>query len=225
MSPAQPRNSKSSSEDVLQYLVNYDVIILMDDSGSMSLFNGSSKSLWDRAMEVMQKVTEVAMKYDTDGIEIQFLNSNEGRTVKSMEDVRSLFKQVKPSCMTPLGKRLDEICGAHLDKLKTSQPPPKRCLIIAITDGEPTDAPRVKSTIQRTANELHESRTPLTQLGIQFVQIGNCVAATKFLKELDDEFEKRDIVDTVPYDGVDLTPEQMVKILVGAINRRVDNEK
>jgi hypothetical protein len=48
MSPAQPRNPKSSSEDVLQYLVNYDVIILMDDSGSMSLFNGSSKSLWDQ---------------------------------------------------------------------------------------------------------------------------------------------------------------------------------
>jgi hypothetical protein len=35
----------------------------------------------------------------------------------------------------------------------------------------------------------------------------------------------QDIVDTVPYDGVDLTPEQMVKILVGAINRRVDNQK
>ncbi|KAF9782214.1 hypothetical protein BJ322DRAFT_1074864 [Thelephora terrestris] len=182
---AKPRNLASSSEDSLQCLVNYDVIILMDDSGSMGDY-------WDQATDVMERVTEVAMKYDTDGIEIQFLNSNKGRIVKSKADVKSLFEKVEPSCLTPLGKRLDDICRDYLRKLEmTVFKPPKRCLIIAITDGSP----------------------------------GNCRFATKFLKELDDEFEKRDIVDTVPYDGVDLTPEQMVKILVGAINRRVDNQK
>ena len=33
-------------------------------------------------MEVMEKVTEIAMEYDTNGIEIQFLNSKNGRNVK-----------------------------------------------------------------------------------------------------------------------------------------------
>ena len=34
----------------------------------------------------------------------------------------------------------------------------------------------------------------------------------------------QDIVDTVPYDGYKLTYQDMVKILAGAINRRVDNQ-
>jgi hypothetical protein len=53
-------------------------------------------------MEVMQKVTEVAMKYDTDGIEIQFLNSNEGRTVK-----------VRPGTAMRLTKRPADLDGSR----------------------------------------------------------------------------------------------------------------
>ena len=34
----------------------------------------------------------------------------------------------------------------------------------------------------------------------------------------------QDIVDTVPHTGADLTSKELVKILVGAINRKVDNQ-
>lgn len=66
----------------------------------------------------------------------------------------------------------------------------------------------------------------LSQLGIQFVQIGNNPEATEFLNELDDDLSRvhgvRDIVDTTPYNGGNLSAELIVKILLGGINRRVD---
>ena len=40
----------------------------------------------------MERVTEVAMKYDTDGIEIQFLNSKNGRNVKVRPETVRLTK-------------------------------------------------------------------------------------------------------------------------------------
>ena len=44
----QPHDFTSSSENVLKHLVNYDVVILMDDSGSMSHYAGSHKRRWDQ---------------------------------------------------------------------------------------------------------------------------------------------------------------------------------
>ena len=40
----------------------------------------------------------------------------------------------------------------------------------------------------------------------------------------DFDWGSQDIVDTVPYSGVHLTSEGLVKILAGAINRKVDNQ-
>ncbi|KAJ6460857.1 hypothetical protein DFH09DRAFT_1348236 [Mycena vulgaris] len=67
---------------------------------------------------------------------------------------------------------------------------------IVITDGEATDDPK--------------------DLGIQFVQIRNDVAATRALKELDDDLHKlgdiRDIVDTTPYSMLNpVTTDELIK--------------
>ncbi|KAF9651713.1 hypothetical protein BDM02DRAFT_3184229 [Thelephora ganbajun] len=212
------------SEDVLKQLVDYDVVILMDDSGSMR------GSRWRQAVSVMKGVVKKAIEYDEDGIGIQFLNNNQRKIVKSVEEVERLFEGVQPRCSTPLGRRLGDICNGYLRSLKSAKRKPKRCLIVAITDGVPTDEQQVYAAIKNTANELDRLGAPLTQLGIQFVQIGNDGGAAAFLKELDDDLKGttegkvgRDIVDTVPYHGAELTSEELVKILIGAINRKVDN--
>ena len=49
----QPRDLKSSSEDALKHLVNYDVVILMDDSGSMGYQAGPHKRRWDLVWNVV----------------------------------------------------------------------------------------------------------------------------------------------------------------------------
>lgn len=80
--------------------------------------------------------------------------------------------------------------------------------------------------IAAAARRLDEGRYPLSQVGIQFVQIGNHRSATEYLRSLDDElqgeYHVRDIVDTTPYLGGRLNADTIIKILLGGINRRVD---
>lgn len=95
--------------------------------------------------------------------------------------------------------------------------------------GEPTDDP--ESVIVQAARRLDEGKFPLSQVGIQFVQIGSDHQAAKALAELDDGLSAahgvRDIVDTFPYtaEGSQLTVDNLTKILLGGINRRQDRRK
>lgn len=61
--------------------------------------------------------------------------------------------------------------------------PPKPVNFIVITDGVPTDD--VESVIVAAANRLERNNALLSQVGIQFFQVGNDSAATKSLKQLD----------------------------------------
>ena len=69
----------------------------------------------------------------------------------------------------------------------------------------------------------------LPQVGIQFVQIGNDITATRYLRKLDDDIANsvpkiRDIVDTTPYLGKEVSSDMIVKIMLGGINRREDQK-
>lgn len=76
-----------------------------------------------------------------------------------------------------------------------------------------------------------------TQVGIQFVQIGDDRKAAEFLRKLDDELSPkynftnsrldgraaRDMVDTTPYmEGKELSATRLIKILIGGISRKKD---
>ncbi|KAJ7830810.1 hypothetical protein B0H14DRAFT_2365550 [Mycena olivaceomarginata] len=68
-----------------------------------------------------------------------------------------------------------------------------------------------------------------SQIGVQFVQIGNDSRATRALKELDDDLHKtadiRDIVDTTPCTKLNpVTADGLIKVLLGGINRRIDEQ-
>ena len=65
----------------------------------------------------------------------------------------------------------------------------------------------------------------MRQVGIQFVQVGDDPDATAYLQSLDNDLKGvRDIVDTTPYLGGELTVDMIIKIVIGGINRRVDKE-
>ncbi|KAG9119166.1 hypothetical protein FRC07_005965 [Ceratobasidium sp. 392] len=93
-----------------------------------------------------------------------------------------------------------------------------------ITDGAPSDDP--ESVIIAAARRLDAGQFPLAQVGIQFIQVGDDSRASKALEELDSHLGKkhdvRDIVDTRPYTGSKLTPDLLIAILLGGINKRVD---
>lgn len=103
-------------------------------------------------------------------------------------EVEKLFQFVQPYGPTPTGHRLDELMSEYIGRLERAKDEgtktPKPVNFIVITDGVPTDDP--KSVIIAAARRLDAGRFLLSQVGIQFIQIGDDSKATKALKELDD---------------------------------------
>jgi len=228
---------QATYENALETLRRYNTVILVDDSGSMTnpIHAGSRYSRWDEATKALSKLASMASEYDTDGIDIYFLNSErKGLNMRDEASVSRLFRGFTPRGMTPIGQRLEDLMGDYLWEIERAhdsgilanlkQIKPVNYLII--TDGAPTDDP--ESVIVETARRLEARNFPLTQLGIQFVQIGNEKGAAQYLQRLDDNLSSthkiRDIVDTTPYYG-EITADGLIKILLGGINRKVDKEK
>ncbi|KAI6042826.1 hypothetical protein EDC04DRAFT_2866592 [Pisolithus marmoratus] len=194
-------------------------------------------SLWEEAMEALAGLVSIAAEYDSNGIDIHFLNYAESVLgIKDASSVEELFRHVEPDGFTPIGERLESLLSDYLRNLERAQRRHERgdssalkrikpVNFIVITDGCPTDDP--ESVIVAAARRLDARHFPLTQVGIQFVQIGNSRKATAFLRELDDalssQYRIRDIVDTTPYMNTKITADMLIKILLGGINRRVDN--
>jgi len=100
--------------------------------------------------------------------------------------------------------------------------------IIVITDGDADDG--VEDVIVRAAKKLDELEASLSQVGIQFFQIGEDEDAQAELNRLDTELKGkhriRDIVDTVSWDdpekGPSLSADSILKVVLGAVNRKLD---
>jgi len=79
--------------------------------------------------------------------------------------------------------------------------------------------------------KLDKMNAPLTQVGIQFLQVGDDDEAAKWLKSLDDDLEDdhdvRDYVDTRTFHDLQNSEEDFTAnlrgILLGAIDRDIDD--
>ncbi|KAF8416951.1 hypothetical protein EV426DRAFT_707012 [Tirmania nivea] len=247
LSPAARRPDRTSShrtEDYLSILKNFDTIFLIDDSPSMLYENR-----WEDTAAALASISEIATKYDSDGIDIHFLNSAEKDVtgVQSPDQVLDIFHSVRPAegGSTPLGSRLDGLLRGYLDRYAHAREEAaaststsaafsqklseliKPLNVVVLTDGDATDDP--ESVIVSVARSLDRLNAPLAQVGIQMFQVGGDPEAEEFLRGLDDDLVEvygvRDMVDTTPYRGAgegNFTGEEMLKVLVGAVNRRVD---
>lgn len=225
---ASPASIVVNGEHALEMLRDFDTAFIVDDSSSMT------GSRWEQARAAVKGVVGQACKYDDDGVDVYFLNAKrDSEGIRKPADVDRLFRGLYPKGATPTGRTLERILREYMRKLDAatasgsrSSDTVKPLNIIVITDGAPTDDP--ESVIVTYAKRLDKGDYPLSQVGIQFFQVGNDREATKALQELDDELGDqhgiRDMVDTVPYQG-DLTPELIVKVLLGGINRRLDRKK
>jgi len=219
---------RESEEDALETLRKYNTILIVDDSSSMR------GSRWEEAGAALSGLASRAGEYDTDGIDIYFLNSPEiGQNLNNPQAVTNLFNRVQPRGPTPIAAKLEELLQDYMYQIETANKGDPRKLrqikpvnYIILTDGAPTDDP--ESVIVQTAKRLDVGNFPISQVGIQFVQIGNSRSATAYLNDLDnelaDKYKIRDIVDTTPFNdiGGELNSDILIKILLGGINRRID---
>ncbi|KAI0508271.1 hypothetical protein F5B22DRAFT_650123 [Xylaria bambusicola] len=164
--------------------------------------------------------------------------------VSDANNVKKVFDSREPMLNTPTGKRLGEIMDTYVTcyqaRMAKGQNPPKPLNIIVITDGEASDKAVLRENLIKQAERLDAVCAPYHQLGVQFFQVGKDEHAAHYLRELDDGLGKyrrgkelRDIVDCVTHDQLSgesggssqLTADVILKVVLGAVNRHLDNQK
>ncbi|KAM3075484.1 hypothetical protein ACMFMG_007631 [Clarireedia jacksonii] len=228
-------------------LATFDTVLLIDDSESMG-WATNYPTCWRQTQRALQTIAPIITTYDSDGIDIYFMNARNDRDkgdpsngiapggwrgITREDMVLEVFSQFTPRGTTPTGRRLSQILTPYVTKLEKElahHREVKPLNLIVITDGAASDDP--DEEIIRIAKRLDKADAPLNQIGIQFFQVGNDYQATEALKALDDDLEKkgvRDMVDTVTWTGRDttateLTGESILKAVLGAVVRRLDNK-
>ncbi|KAJ5331781.1 hypothetical protein N7476_001564 [Penicillium atrosanguineum] len=237
---AQVKTSTDADSDSrYSFLKDFDTIFLVDDSSSMS------GPRWREAEEAIAAIAPICTQYDSDGIDVHFLNHRTSgkagsyHNITTAADVQEIFHSVRPCGSTPVGRRLLEILTPYLRRVEQMQSGNavfvKPINIITITDGEFTDD--AESVIVQVAKTLDNPRVNALpwQVGIQFFQIGNDASVRRYLQELDDDLGKscrdgklRDIVDTVPWRGKQgrtLDADGILKCVLGAVNKKLDRRQ
>jgi len=213
--PAIVGGNVPGTESLWSNLGRYDTCFLIDDSPSMA-------DKWDLVKAILDYSTEIATRYDPNGIDIHFFNN----LAANMDNVRDpvMAKQIHNNIVlqgsTPL---LDQL-SSHLDHYLLEYEEHRRDLnfrkynLIILTDGEPDpededpgdvsdqeDARKysgvyrlIRKKIVETARELDTLRAQPNQLAIQFCQIGNEDGVQDFFEYLDNNLKakwklKRDV--------------------------------
>lgn len=171
-----------------QVLSEYDFILVLDASGSMSTADCNGRTRWKYMQESVTAFAHDIQQFDEDGIDIVvFSGSNVStHTGVTAEKVADIFKERSPRGSTPLAEALQEA-------LKLAGKSDKKDFILVFTDGVPDSESEAAKTIVQAANK-QETDDSLT---ILFVQVGRDDDATRYLRKLDDNLKgaKFDIVD------------------------------
>lgn len=224
---APTSGSTSTDTDPYAFLTSFDTLFLVDDSGSMA---GRS---WRETSAALEIIAPICTQHDADGIDLYFLNQPDSsiyENITKASTVVEIFQTVRPAGSTPTGQRLNKILRPYLQRYEQNPETTKPINIIVITDGEPFDD--VESPIIQAAKKLDKLDAPMWQVGIQFFQVGKEPGAREHLKQLDDGLKEladdddlRDIVDTVLFTGegdAQLSATGILKCVLGAVNRRLD---
>ncbi|KAJ9645045.1 hypothetical protein H2204_001507 [Knufia peltigerae] len=229
-------NSEIASDIVK--LALYDVVLYIDDSGSMQ-FEENGERIDDLKL-ILSRVAFATSLFDDDGIQVRFMNSPDGgNNIRSEQQVTEMVARTRFSGLTPMGRELDnKILRPLVLQAARSGQLRKPVLVITITDGQPTgeSSGDVARIIKNASDEL--SRNPRYgkgALAFQFAQVGNDLKAREFLSKLDEEPTIGDIIDcTSNYEveademsranpPVNLTPELwLIKLLLGSIDSSYD---
>ncbi|ADV24980.1 Conserved hypothetical protein [Cryptococcus gattii WM276] len=216
----------------------FDVILYIDDSGSMA-FEGGGERIEDLKL-ILSRVAFATSLFDQDGIQVRMMNSRvEGNGITSEPQALQLIQQIKFSGLTPLGtslwqKILQPLVLGPAQQGRLQKP----VVVITITDGSPAGEPKdeIFNVILRADAELKRSRYGADAVSYQFAQVGDDLKAQRFLEELDNHPIIGGLVDCTSNfeaeqaemmrkSGISLDPSMwIVKLLMGPIDTSYDTK-
>ncbi|NEO46569.1 MAG: VWA domain-containing protein [Moorea sp. SIO4A3] len=194
-----------------------DYTLIIDKSGSMSIRDQlGGKSRWQIMQESTLALANKCEELDPDGITVYVFAGRFKRYDNVTADkVLQIFQENEPSGRTDLAGVLLDATNDYFKRKASGQTKENGETILVVTDGEPDERKAVMKVIIEASRRIDVDE----ELAISFIQIGNDLQATKFLKILDDELQnagaKFDIVDTVTIDQMeDMT---LTEVLINAI--------
>eukprot|EP01062_Namystynia_karyoxenos_P049891 TRINITY_DN38463_c0_g4_i1.p1 TRINITY_DN38463_c0_g4~~TRINITY_DN38463_c0_g4_i1.p1 ORF type:complete len:432 (+),score=156.64 TRINITY_DN38463_c0_g4_i1:91-1296(+) len=217
-----------AQSDDLRVLVNYDIVFLVDDSGSMNRVEvtaGVRQSRWQELRDTVAALIEFATYFDDDGTDIYFLNRDgiEGVTDSSDPRLERCFAS-RPRGGTPLTGRLQEVVQQH--------PGEKPLLVVLATDGEPDTGAQ---DFIRIARRLLSGRSG-RDVRLAVMACTQDERAVRWLNDLDDDplvGHKVDVCDDYESEKAEvlasgrvrrfLISDYYVKALLGPILAKYDN--
>lgn len=234
------RIQKEIANDIVR-LALYDVIIYVDDSGSMS-FEENGERIKDLQL-ILQRGVFAATLFDDDGIDLRFMNEDlpphEVSGIRSEQQVEQILSRKRYKGLTPFGTELRKKVIDPILVSKLNGQMRKPLLILSITDGQPAGENQntLVETVQYAVQAAQRSRYGTGAVAFQFAQVGNDQKATEFLAKLDNDPMVGRMVDcTSNYENesaemaraqppVDLTPDLwMIKLILGAIDPSYDTK-
>jgi hypothetical protein len=186
------RIQREIATDIVR-LALYDVVIYVDDSGSMS-FEENGERIKDLQL-IMQRVAFAATLFDDDGIDVRFMNDdqiplNMLSGLRTEQQVEQLLANKRYKGLTPFGTELRKkvIDSILIPKLQSRQLQ-KPLLIICITDGQPAGENQntLVETVRYAVDSAGRSSYGPGAVAFQFAQVGNDQKATEFLAKLDND--------------------------------------
>lgn len=225
-------------------LALYDIVFYCDDSSSM-VFEEGGERVEDLKLVVSQ-VADVVGLFDSDGMSIRLMNSNQKADgVRTSTEAVAFFNGVNFSGCTPLGTNfhtrvIEPMVLSPVKKflgMSVSKGLEKPVLAFIITDGEPAGESRntIIQVLNNARTTLLKSKYGERALAVQIAQVGKDERARQFLAEVDNDPTVGHMIDcTSHYEqeaeefakkGVTLTPELWIlKMCLGAIDPEYDDK-
>ncbi len=115
---AQQYEFKPENCSKIRQLEAFEVVIICDDSGSMSNLVddntgdpfGKKKSRWDELCQTVSIVVEIAGVLDKTGVDVYFLNRAPLRNVTAASQIQVAF-QYPPAGYTPTSRTIRQVLG------------------------------------------------------------------------------------------------------------------
>lgn len=185
--------SIASAQDLVS-LEDYEIVIIVDDSGSMSLpavppaqrqLGQVSTTRWDELRETVTQIVDIGCCFDASGVDLFFLNRGDVKGVRGSTDPRlaGAFRS-GPSGGTPLTETMRRVavaCGGE-----------RPVLLFVLTDGEPNGG--VQAFHRELSRLVKKQSTPYT-FRVQIMACTGDENAVGYLDQIDEEFEEVDVTD------------------------------